>query len=81
MGLLCNWFTDLGRSVKAGLGQTGVIILMCVFAVFTIYLLQNVLRASIGKTKIVFKWGQIVFLVIFTLLTIWFITLASKEQV
>lgn len=76
MGLLCNWFTDLGRSVQEKLGPTWIIILMCIFAMFTIYLLQNVLRASIGKTKIVFKWGQIVFLVIFTLLTVWFITLA-----
>ena len=75
MGLLCNWFTDLGRSVQSALGQTWVIILMCLFAIFALYLMQNVFRASIGKTKIVFKWGQIVLLIIFTLLTIWFITL------
>ena len=75
MGILCNWFTDLGLKIKAGLGQTWMIILLCVFACFAIYLMQNVLRASIGKTKIVFKWGQIFFMIIFTLLTVWFITL------
>ncbi|MBE7073946.1 MAG: hypothetical protein E7379_02525 [Clostridiales bacterium] len=76
MGLLCNWFTDLGRSVQQALGQTWIIILLCLFACFSLWLMQNVLRASINKTKIVFKWGQIVLLIIFVLLTIWFITLA-----
>ena len=76
MGLLCNWFTDLGRSVQQALGQTWIIVLLCLFACITIWLMQNILRASINKTKIVFKWGQIVLLIIFTLLTIWFITLA-----
>ncbi|MBO5395007.1 MAG: hypothetical protein J6A28_03795 [Clostridia bacterium] len=75
MGLLLNWFTDLGRSVREGLGQTWMIILLCFFAIMTIWLAQNILRASINKTKIVFKWGQIVFLIIFLLMTIWFITL------
>ena len=75
MGLLCNWFTDLGRTIQQSLGQTWIIILMCVFAFLGLWLMQNVFRASIGKTKIVFKWGQIIFMIIFILLTIWFITL------
>lgn len=75
MGLLLNWFTDLGRNVKNGLGNVGMIILLCVFSFMAVYLFQNAIRASINKTKIVFKWGQIIFAVIFLLLAIWFITL------
>ena len=72
---MLNWFTDLGLTVKTGLGETWLIVLMCIFACLALYLMQNVFRASIGKAKIVFLWGQIVFMVIFTLLAIWFITL------
>ncbi|MBQ8908689.1 MAG: hypothetical protein IJY90_00140 [Clostridia bacterium] len=75
MGLLCNWFTDLGRSIQKGLGPTWTTTLMCVFLFITLWLMQSVFRASINKTKIVFKWGQIIFMIIFLLLTIWFITL------
>ena len=75
MGLLCNWFTNLGRNIQQSIGQTWIIILMCVLAFLALWLMQNVFRASIGKTKIVFKWGQIIFMIIFILLTIWFITL------
>ena len=77
MGMLLNWFTDLGRSIQTSLGQTWIIILLCVFAAFGILLASNVLRASINKTKVVIKWGQLVFAIIFILLTIWFITLAG----
>ncbi|MBP3344895.1 MAG: hypothetical protein J6K97_01680 [Clostridia bacterium] len=75
IGLMANWFTDLGRKVQARLGETWMIILLCIFVFMTLYLAQNVLRASINKTKITFKWGQTFFLIIFLLLTIWFITL------
>lgn len=75
MGLMLNWFTDLGRNIKTGLGDTWMIVLLVVFSFMAVYLTQNVLRASINKTKIVLKWGQIFFAIIFLLLTIWFITL------
>ncbi len=29
--LLCNWFEDWGRSIRDGLGHTGVIIFLVVF--------------------------------------------------
>ena len=77
MGMLCNWFTDLGRSISESLGQTGVIICIAVFSVFGILLMSNVLRASINKTKIVIKWGQLFFSIIFILLTIWFISFVA----
>lgn len=75
MGLLLDWFVDLGRKVKMGLGGTWLLVLLCFFSIMTIFLAQNILRASINKTKVVFKWGQIFFLIIFALLTVWFITL------
>ena len=77
MGMLCNWFTDLGRSISSSLGQTGVIICIAIFSTFGILLMSNVLRASINKTKIVIKWGQLIFAIIFILLTIWFISLVA----
>ena len=70
--LICNWFDDWGRAIRDGLGQTWMIVLIVVFAGMTLYLLQNVLRASISKTKIVFKWGQLFLMIVFLLFTIWF---------
>ncbi len=72
MSLLCNWFDDWGRAIKIGLGETWLIILICLFSVVALYLLQNILRASINKTKIVIKWGQIIFLIILVLFIVWF---------
>lgn len=73
--LLCNWFDDWGRAIYDGLGRTWLIILIVLFSFISLYLLQNILRASINKSKIVIKWGQIILLIIFVLFTIWFCTL------
>lgn len=73
--LLSSFITDWGRSIKSGLGGTWTIILAVIFLVLALYLIQNVFRASINKTKIVFKWGQIFFMIVFSLLSIWFFTL------
>lgn len=73
--LLLNWFDDWGMAIKEGLGQTWLIICVCIFACFALFLMQNMLRASINKTKVQFKWGQLIFTIIFTLMTIWFCTL------
>lgn len=72
VSLLCNWFDDWGRSIRNGLGETWLIILIVAFSVIALCLLSNILRASINKTKIVIKWGQIIFLVIFVLFIVWF---------
>ena len=72
VSLLCNWFDDWGRSIRNGLGQTGLIILIVLFSVIALWLMQNIFRASINKTKFVFKWGQLIFLVIFVLFIVWF---------
>lgn len=74
-GLLSSFITDWGISIKEGLGETWTIVLAVLFLVFALYLMQNVFRASINKTKIVFKWGQIIFMIIFALFSIWFFTL------
>jgi len=70
--LLCNWFDDWGRSIRAGLGETWLIVLIVVFSFIALCLLQNIFRASINKTKFVFKWGQLILLIIFVLFIIWF---------
>lgn len=75
VSLLCNWFTDWGRSIKAGLGEGWLIALVVVFSFIALCLFQNIFRASIGKTKFVFKWFQIIVLVILILFIIWFCTL------
>ncbi len=75
--LLCNWFDDWGRAIYDGLGETWLIILTLVFAGIALFLLQNILRASINKTKIKIKWFQIIFCIIFILFTIWFCTILT----
>ena len=74
--LMCNWFEDWGRAIKDGLGQLWLIILIVVFASVSLLLLSNIIRASVNKSKIVIKWGQIILLAIFLFFTIWFLTLA-----
>lgn len=73
--LMLNFIEDWGRSIRNGLGETWTIILAVFFLVVALYLIQNVFRASINKTKIVFKWGQIFFMIVFSLFSIWFFTL------
>lgn len=73
--LMLNFIEDWGRSIRNGLGETWTIILAVLFLVIALYLIQNVFRASINKTKIVFKWGQIFFMIVFSLFSIWFFTL------
>ena len=75
ISLLSSFITDWGKSIRAGLGETWTIIFAVFFLVVALYLMQNVFRASINKTKIVFKWGQIFFMIIFVLFAIWFFTI------
>ncbi len=73
--LLCNWFDDWGRTIHDGLGSTWITILIVVFAAISLYLLQDILKASINKTKFKIKWFEIFLLIIFVLFTIWFCTI------
>ena len=75
MSLICNWFDDWGIAIKEGLGQTWMIVLLALFSFVALYLLQDILRASINKTKIVVKWGELFFLAIFVFFIVWFCTL------
>lgn len=70
--LLLNWFDDWGIAIREGLGETGLIILICVFSFCALFLLQSILRAPINKTKFVIKWGQLFLLIIFVLFLVWF---------
>ena len=70
--LLCNWFDDWGIAIRNGLGTGWLIALVVIFSVIALWLLQNILRASINKSKIVIKWGQLILLVVFVLFIVWF---------
>ena len=80
--LLCNWFDDCGFKIIDGLGQTGLIIFIVVFAVLICFTLYNIFLAQIFKPradrKFKIKWVQIIFTVILVLFTIWFCTLLNK---
>ena len=75
MSLVCNWFDDWGLAIKEGLGETWMIVLLALFSFVALYLLQDILRASINKTKIVVKWGELFLLAIFMFFIVWFCTL------
>lgn len=70
--LLCNWFTDWGRAIKSGLGTAGVIVFLVIYSCIALLLTYSIFKATINKAKLVIKWGQIILLIIFVLLIIWF---------
>ena len=72
MNLICSWFDDWGIAIKEGLGQTWMIVLLCVFTFIALYLLQDLLRASVNKTKIVIKWGELIIFALFAFFIVWF---------
>ncbi len=72
MSLLCNWFDDWGRAIESGLGRTWLIILTVALLLVALYLFQDIIRASINKTKIKIKWGEIIVFIIFALFIAWF---------
>lgn len=71
MGLLCNWFDDWGRSIQNALGKTWLagVFAICIF--ISLFFLQYILRASINKNKIKIRWGSVIMLIIFVLLSVW----------
>ena len=71
MSLICNWFDDWGRTIQNALGKSWVIVLFAAFLFISLCCLAAILRASIGKTKLVFKWGIIILFIISTLLAVW----------
>ena len=72
MSLLCKWFDDWGRAIESGLGRTWLIVLTAALTFVALCMLQDVLRASVNKTKITIKWGEIVIFVIISLFIAWF---------
>ena len=75
VSLLCDWFQDWGNAIKNGLGQTGLIIMLVVLGSLALLITWNILKASLGKTKVKILWGQIVLLIIIILFLAWFFTL------
>lgn len=70
--LLLNWFTDLGRNIKSGLSETGVIIFMVAFLAVALCLFYGIIRSCLITIKPKMPWGYAFFLVIFILLFVWF---------
>lgn len=75
LSLLCGWFQDWGLAIKEGLGQTGLIIFLVMLGCLALMIAWNILKASLGKSKIKILWGQIVLLIIVILFIVWFFTL------
>ena len=75
ISLLCGWFQDWGLAIKNGLGQTGLIVMLVVLGCLALMIAWNILKASLGKTKIKILWGQIFILIIIILFLAWFFSL------
>ncbi len=75
ISLLCGWFQDWGLAIKNGLGQTGLIVMLVVLGCLALMISWNILKASLGKTKIKILWGQIFILIIIILFLAWFFSL------
>ncbi|MCI8555527.1 MAG: hypothetical protein HFI85_03025 [Clostridia bacterium] len=73
--LLCNWFEDWGRSIRDGLGHTGVIIFLVVFFSLAMLLFYGIIRNATITVKRKISWGYIVMLVIVILFFAWFCTI------
>ena len=75
--LLCNFLEDWGNSIRSGLGDTWMIVLLVVFTMIAFALLYSIFNASVNKTKFVIKWGKLILLIIFSLFIVWFIIILS----
>lgn len=75
VSLLCDWFQDWGLAISKGLGHTGLIVMLVVLGSLALLISWNILKASLGKTKVKVLWGQIFILVIVVLFIVWFATL------
>lgn len=75
ISLLCGWFQDWGLAIKNGLGQTGLIVMLVVLGCLALMISWNILKESLGKTKIKILWGQIFILIIIILFLAWFFSL------
>ena len=75
VSMLCGWFQDWGRAIKEGLGHTGLIVMLVILGSLALLVSWNILKASLGKTKVKILWGQIFILIIVILFIVWFATL------
>ncbi len=73
--LICNWFHDWGRSIRAGLGQVGLIIFMVAFACIGAMLIYGIIKHATITIKRKIEWGYLFILIIIILFFIWFATL------
>ena len=75
VSMLCGWFQDSGLAIKEGLGHTGLIVMLVILGSLALLVSWNILKASLGKTKVKILWGQIFILIIVILFIVWFATL------
>ena len=75
IGLLCNWFDDWGRSIKDGLGHTGLVIFLVVFACIALVLFWGIIKNALITVKMKIAWGCIILLIIDILFFVWFSTI------
>ncbi len=71
--LLCNWFDDWGRNIKAGLTTTGVIIFLVAFFCLGVLLFYGIIKQVLVAQKNKIAWGLIFFLIVDILFFVWFL--------
>ncbi len=70
--LLCNWFDDWGRSIKAGLTNVGVIIFLVAFFCLGVLLIYGIIKKPLAYNKYKIAWGYLFLLIIDVLFFVWF---------
>ncbi len=72
--MLCNFFQDVNDWVNLNIGTSGVAILITMLAIVACLLLTNIIKAAVGKTKLVIKWGQLLLLILVVVAIVWLCT-------
>lgn len=79
--LLLNFIDDWGISIREGLGQTGLLILIVGLCFLAFCFLVSIIKGFLEKNKVKIKWGQIFLTVLIVLFIIWFCILSSQGPV
>ncbi len=74
MSMLASSASDAFNLVKSwfsqNVGDVGITIIVCLLAMTALLLFRNLIKAAVGKTKIVIKWGQLFLLIITVVLIV-----------
>lgn len=72
--MLGNFFGDINDWVNNNIAGSVKIIIVVVFAMSALFLLANIIKAAVGKTKVKIKWGQLLLLIVLVVAIVWLCT-------